>query len=78
MIKRRSVIVFYRRNSALKYIQKIIDVAYSHSKRKYAVGFVNEDKLESVIKAIKEIKHVKTVQERLIDYDDYDIDFNVK
>ena len=78
MLKRRSIIVYYRRNSALKYIEKLMNVTYNHNKRKYALGYVNEEVLDSVIKQIKGIKHVKTVQESLLDYELYDIDFDVK
>ncbi len=55
-----------------------MNVTYNHNKRKYAIGYVNEEVLDSVIKQIKGIKHVKTVQESLLDYELYDIDFDVK
>lgn len=65
MIKRTSLIVYFKSPKVLKSLGKIGDIYYYTKKNKYAVIYVNEEEKESVIDRIKEMKLVKYVEESL-------------
>ncbi len=78
MIKRKSLIVYFRSPKAVKQIEKFTSVTYYHKKRHYAVCYVNEDDIELTIEKLKNMKLVKKVEESLFETDEYGLDFDVK
>ena len=78
MVKRKSIIVYFRSPKAIKKISKIADVAYYHKKRKYAVCYINEDDLQSKTNDLKKLKLVKYVDESQFDTSDYQLQMDVK
>ncbi|MFK5883298.1 MAG: DUF2129 domain-containing protein [Candidatus Izemoplasma sp.] len=78
MLKRKSLIVYFRNPKVLKEIGKISDIKYYHKKRRYAILYVNEEEVEEVSKKIKAIKNVRRVEESLNDNEEYQLDFDVK
>ncbi len=78
MVKRKSIIVYFRSPKAVKQIEKFASVNYYNKKRRYAVSYVNEDSIGKTIKQLKTIKLVKRVEESLFITDEYQIDFDVK
>jgi uncharacterized protein YlbG (UPF0298 family) len=78
MVKRKSIIVYFRSPRAIKKISKIADIAYYHKKRKYAVCYINETDLESKTKELKSLKMVKYVDESQFDTTDYQLQMDVK
>lgn len=78
MVKRKSLIIYFRNPKVLRNIEKIADITYFTKKKKYAVIYVDESEKDSVMAKIKEMKLVRRVEESLFETDDYNIDFNVQ
>lgn len=78
MIKRKSLVIYFRSPKAVKQIEKIAPVNYYNKKRRYAIVYVNEEAVATTIKRFKEIKLVKRVEESLFETEEYQIDLNVK
>lgn len=73
MIKRKSLIVYFRSPKAIKRISKILDISYYTKKRKYAIGYCNEEDLENIKKQLDEIKLVRRIEESLFETTEYQI-----
>ena len=71
MLKRRSLIIYFRNPKVLKTIEKISEIKYYTKKKKYAVIYVNEDEVEQKIEELKEIKLVRRVEESLFETEGY-------
>ena len=78
MIKRKSLIVYFRNPKALKHIEKVSEITYFTKKKKYAVLYVDEAEVQDKIKELKGIKLVRKIEESLFETEEYQIDFNVK
>jgi len=78
MVKRKSLIVYFRSPKAIKQIERLANVMYYHKKRKYCVCYVSEGSIEETTKKLNELKLVKRVDESLFETDEYQIDFDVK
>ena len=78
MVKRRSLIVYFRNPKVLKHVEKISEIKYYTKKKKYAVIYVNEEELEAKKQELKGIKLVRKVEESLLDSEEYQMDFDVK
>lgn len=78
MLKRTSVIVYFRSPKAVKQIEKFATVNYYHKKRRYAVCYVNEDEKDKLIEQLRAVKLVKRVEESLVENSEYQLDFDVK
>ena len=78
MLKRTSVVVYFRSPKAIKQIEKLTTVNYYHKKRRYAVCYVGEDEKANLIEQLKAIKLVKRVEDSLVENDEYQLDFDVK
>lgn len=74
MVKRKSIIIYFRNPKALKHIEKIVPITYFTKKKKYAVCYINEDELSAKIKALKEIKLVRKIEESMFSNDEYQIE----
>ena len=78
MLKRRSLIVYFRNPKVLKTIEKISEIKYYTKKKKFAVIYVNEDELEQKTEELKAIKLVRRVEESLFETDEYQFNLNVQ
>jgi uncharacterized protein YlbG (UPF0298 family) len=78
MLKRISLIVYFRNPKALKRIEKVSDIKYFTKKKKYAIIYVTEEEKDDKIKQLKEIKLVRKIEESMLENDGYQIDFNVQ
>jgi uncharacterized protein YlbG (UPF0298 family) len=78
MVKRRSLIVYYRSPKALKHIEQFAHITYHNNKRHYAVCYINDDNVTETIKQITNHKLIKRVEESLFATEDYQLDLNVK
>ena len=74
MVKRKSIIIYFRNPKALKHIEKIAPITYFTKKKKYAICYINEEEVNDKIKALKEIKLVRKVEESMFSNDEYQID----
>lgn len=74
MVKRKSMIVYFRNPKALKHIEKVAPISYFTKKKKYAICYVNEDEVDTKLKAFKEIKLVRKVEESMFSNEEYQID----
>ncbi len=75
MIKRKSLIVYFRNPKVLKQVEKFGEIKYFTKKKKYAVIYVNEEELEQKKKEIQGLKLVSRVEESLLDTTEYQINF---
>lgn len=71
MLKRRSLIVYFRNPKVLKTIEKISEIKYYTKKKKYAVIYVNEDEVEQKTQELQAIKLVRRVEESLFETEEY-------
>ena len=71
MLKRRSLIVYFRNPKILKTIEKISEIKYYTKKKKYAVIYVNEDEVEQKIQELQAIKLIRKVEESLFETEEY-------
>jgi uncharacterized protein YlbG (UPF0298 family) len=67
MIKRTSLIVYFKSPKILKTLGKIGEIYYYTKKNKYAVIYVNEDEKDSVIEQLSSMKLIKHVEESLFE-----------
>ncbi len=67
MIKRTSLIVYFKSPKILKTLGKIGEIYYYTKKNKYAVIYVNEEEKESAIEQLSKMKLVKHVEESLFE-----------
>lgn len=74
MLKRKSIIVYFRNPKALKHIEKVNPITYFTKKKKYAVLYMTEDEIESKTKQLKDIKLVKKVEESMFSNEEYQIE----
>lgn len=75
MLKRKSLIVYFRNPKVLKQVEKFGEIKYFTKKKKYAVIYVNEEDLKEKIKGLKSLKLVRKVEESLFDTEEYQINF---
>ncbi len=74
MVKRKSLIVYFRNPKALKKIADVTEVTYYTKKKKYAVVYVNEDQVEAVTKRLQEISLVRKIEESLFETEGYQLE----
>lgn len=75
MLKRKSLIVYFRNPKVLKQVEKFGPIKYYTKKKKYAVIYVDEEKLEETINGLKDLKLVRKVEESLFETEEYNINF---
>ena len=75
MLKRRSLIVYFRNPKALKKIEKVSEIKYYTKKKKYAVIYVSEEDVERKTKELSDIKLVRRIEESLLDTEGYEMNF---
>ena len=73
MIKRQGIIVYLYYNRDLRKIAKFGDVVYHSYKMRYVHLYVDEDKVEDILKELDGMKAVKKVLPSY--YSDIDMDF---
>lgn len=78
MTNRKSLIVYFRTPKAIKQIAGFGELIYYTKKGKYAVLYLDEDKVEKTKEKLNQIKLVRKVEESLLDSKDYQLDFDVK
>ena len=74
MRNRKSIIVYFKSPRVLKRLKKIGNVAYFHKKRKYAVLYIDEDRRDKVRKELESLKHVRRVEDSLLDDSMYKVE----
>ena len=75
MLKRKSLIVYFRNPKVLKQVEKHGEIKYFTKKKKYAVIYVNEEELQEKKKELQGLKLVRKVEESLLDTTEYQINF---
>ena len=75
MLKRKSLIVYFRNPKVLKQVEKFGEIKYFTKKKKYAVIYVNEEEVKEKMKSLKSLKLVRKVEESLFDTEEYQINF---
>jgi uncharacterized protein YlbG (UPF0298 family) len=75
MLKRKSLIIYFRNPKALKQLEKFGEIMYFTKKKKYAIMYVNEEELQEKVKEIQALKLVRKVEESLFDTNEYQINF---
>ena len=75
MLKRKSLIVYFRNPKVLRKIEAFGEIKYFTKKKKYAIIYVNEEKLEQTKKDLQNLKLVRKIEESLFDTDGYEINF---
>ena len=75
MLKRKSLIVYFRNPKVLKQVEKFGEIMYFTKKKKYAVIYVNEEELQEKKKELQGLKLVRKVEESLLDTTEYQINF---
>jgi len=78
MTLRKSLIVYFRTPKAIKQIADFGELMYYTKKGKYAVLYLDEDKVEETKEKLNQLKLVKKVEESLLDDKEYQLDFDVK
>lgn len=78
MIVRRSLIVYFRNPKAIKQIAEFGELKYYSKKGKYAVLYLDENKVEAITGKLNQLKLVRKVEESLLDNEAYQLDFDVK
>jgi uncharacterized protein YlbG (UPF0298 family) len=78
MVKRRSIIVYFRNPKVLKQVEKISEIKYYTKKKKYAIIYVNEEEVQATIDELRKNKLVRKVEESLFENEEYNLDFDVK
>ncbi len=78
MLKRKSIIVYFKTPKVLKKVESLATISYYNKKRRYAVCYVNEENVDDIKRKLKDLKMVKRVDESLFETDEYQLDFNVK
>ena len=78
MVKRKSLIVYFRSPKVVKQIEKFVRIQNYNKKRRKAICYINEAEMEQTLDKLNKMKLVKKVEESLFDTDEYQLDFNVK
>ena len=78
MIVRRSLIVYFRTPKAIKQIAEFGELKYYTKKGKYAVLYLDENKVEETKEKLNQLKLVRKVEESLLDNKEYQLEFDVK
>ena len=71
MQPRKSLIVYFKSPKVLKRLKSYGNLAYYHKKRKYAVLYVDEEKIEDLIGEIEKLHHVRRAEPSLLDDSPY-------
>ena len=78
MINRKSLIVYFRTPKAIKQIAEFGELKYYTKKGKYAVLYLDENKVEEITEKLNLLKLVRKVEESLLENKEYQLDFDVK
>lgn len=78
MLKRKSIIVYFKTPKVLKRVEQLATISYYNKKRRYAICYVNEEDIESITNQLRELKAIKRVEVSLFETDEYQLDLNVK
>lgn len=78
MLKRKSLIVYFRNPKVLRKIEKIGEIKYYTKKKKYAIIYANEEEIELKKEELQKLKLVRRVEESLLDNEEYQINFDVQ
>jgi len=78
MVKRKSLIVYFRTPKAIKLIDRVLPVVYYNKKRRYAIVYSNEEEISVKTEELKAIKLVKKVEESMFETGEYQLEFDVK
>jgi uncharacterized protein YlbG (UPF0298 family) len=77
-MKRQSLLIYYRTPKILSVIKKLTNVVYYHKYKKYAIGYVDVDKIDEIKNELLKIKTIKHVELTKEDIEPYQINFDVK
>lgn len=78
MVKRKSLIVYFRTPKAIKLIERILPVVYYNKKRRYAICYTNEEEISKKTEELRAIKLIKKVEESMFETEEYQLEFDVK
>ncbi len=78
MTIRKCLIVYFRTPKAIKQIAEFGELKYYTKKGKYAVLYLDEDKVEAIKEKLNQLKLVRKVEESLLDNKEYKLEFDVK
>lgn len=78
MMIRKSLIVYFRSPKAIKQIAEFGEIKYYTKKSKFAVLYLDEDKVEKAKEELIQLKLVRRVEESLTESTEYQLDFDVK
>ncbi len=78
MTIRKSLIVYFRTPKAIKQIADFGELMYYTKKGKYAVLYLDEDKVEDAKEKMNQLKLVRKVENSLLDSQEYQLEFDVK
>ncbi len=78
MLKRISLIVYFKTPKVLRRVRKICNVSYYHKKRRYAVVYTDENKMNDVMNRLKQLRHVRNVEQSHVNMERYEINMDVK
>ncbi len=71
MQSRKSLIVYFKSPKVLKKLKTMGNLTYYHKKRKYAVLYVDGDKVDTLIADMKKLHHVKYAELSRLDDSPY-------
>lgn len=63
MVKRKSLVVYFKNENFLKQLDEYINVAYVSKKRKYAILFMDEQRLKGIRNFLQRTKGVISYEE---------------
>ena len=78
MVKRQSLIVYFRNPKVLKQVEKVAQIKYYSKKKKYAIIYVSEEEVKAKKEELNQLKLVRKVEESLFETTEYEINFNVQ
>lgn len=78
MLKRISLIVYFRTPKVLRRVRKICDVSYYHKKRRYAVVYIDENKCDDIIDRLTKLRHIRKVEQSHFNMERYQLEMDVK
>ena len=78
MTTRKSLIVYFRTPKAIKQIADFGELMYYTKKGKYAVLYLDDNKVEETKEKLNQLKLVRKVEDSLIDNEQYQLEFDVK
>ncbi|MFP4077763.1 MAG: DUF2129 domain-containing protein [Bacillota bacterium] len=67
MQPRKCLIVYFKSPKVLKRLKSYGNLTYYHKKRKYAVLYVDEDKMQDTIDRIEKLHHVRKAEASMLD-----------